>query len=438
MSDPGLSRDIRTGSWVVVWRVVGVASNIVWTLVLSRFYGPAVVGIFATFYTVVSVASLAARFGLDRASIRFIGQLLASPDRAILGFASRIRLVVVALAVVVALGLGAAAGPLGGLFSLGSEGVLVLTVAAAAVLPHSLALVLGEQLRAVDAVTHYAFVSFALVPLGAMLALPLAEVWGLPLPPLFAYLGGAAVAVAVGLVQWRRSTADLRSAPVSRPAPRLNDVLPVATHMLLAGSMLLVVEWSDILILSSFRSQDEVGVYSVAARVAMLVSFAALPVASILGPRIAQAWGVGDWIAIRAHYHGGRRWMSAFGLPVAATVFVAAPWLLSLFGSSFVAGSTALRLLAVGHLASMLAGPVGYALDMTGSHRAWQRILWVAGILNIGLNVVMIPRWGAGGAALASLLAMLTWNGLGVAFLLRDLARRPERPRGGAQVEWAA
>lgn len=420
MVDPERLKHVREGSWVVFWRLVGVAAAVAWTLLLSHLYDARIVGIFATFFTVLSVASLIARFGLDRASIRFIGELLSSPDGSIPDFARRVRASVFLQALVVATVLAAVARPLALLLSPTPDGTIMVLVAAASVIPYSLAITTSEQLRAVNAVTVYAFISFALFPVAAVTLLPLVRLGGPPLPPLFAYFGGTVLAGGMGLLQWRRQTAVLRSRPVTREVPRMRDVLPVARYMVLASSMLLLIDWADILVLSSFRSQAEVGIYSVAARVAMLASLPSLPVVSVLGPRFAQGWGRDDWTSIRASFRGGWMWMTAIGLPVGVVVFVAAPWLLSFFGKEFLAGVVPLRLLLIGHAASMLAGPVGYALDMTGSHRAWQRILWIAGASNIALNFLLIPTFGAGGAATASLVAMVMWNGLGILVLMRS------------------
>jgi O-antigen/teichoic acid export membrane protein len=47
---------------------------------------------------------------------------------------------------------------------------------------------------------------------------------------------------------------------------------------------------------------------------------------------------------------------------------------------------------------------------MTGKEKLSQRIMiWMTG-LNIILNVVLIPRYGIVGAAIATTISMVTWN----------------------------
>jgi O-antigen/teichoic acid export membrane protein len=51
-----------------------------------------------------------------------------------------------------------------------------------------------------------------------------------------------------------------------------------------------------------------------------------------------------------------------------------------------------------------------YLLNMTGHERPAQRIVWVAALVNLGLNLWAIPRFGIEGAAVATALSMALWN----------------------------
>ena len=58
-----------------------------------------------------------------------------------------------------------------------------------------------------------------------------------------------------------------------------------------------------------------------------------------------------------------------------------------------------------------LCGPVMYVLNMTGFERIGNRILWSTALVNIALNVWIIPRHGIDGAAFTTALSLALWNG---------------------------
>ena len=81
------------------------------------------------------------------------------------------------------------------------------------------------------------------------------------------------------------------------------------------------------------------------------------------------------------------------------------------FGPAFAQGQTCLLWLAIGQLSMTLCGPVMYVLNMTGFERIGNRILWSTALVNIALNVWIIPRHGIDGAAFTTALSLALWNG---------------------------
>ena len=89
-----------------------------------------------------------------------------------------------------------------------------------------------------------------------------------------------------------------------------------------------------------------------------------------------------------------------------AFALFAGAWL-SVFGEDFGVGSDALVLLAAALLGALLLGPSENLLLMSGRSRQafWNNV--VALEANIALNLVLIPRWGATGAAVAWAVSLL-------------------------------
>lgn len=84
--------------------------------------------------------------------------------------------------------------------------------------------------------------------------------------------------------------------------------------------------------------------------------------------------------------------------------------MLSLFGSSFVSGYVVVLMLVVPRFIDLLLGPASEVLMMTGDQKLVARVNIVAGVANLGLNLLLVPFWGAVGAATATAVTMISWK----------------------------
>jgi O-antigen/teichoic acid export membrane protein len=178
------------------------------------------------------------------------------------------------------------------------------------------------------------------------------------------------------------------------------------------------------------------GFYSVASRVAIVVLFVMNGAQMVVAPLLAAAAGSGQAGELRQIVRTLNGLSLLAAIPAALILIAAAGPILGLFGVEFREAAPALRLLAVAQLLNVLTGPTGMVLSMTGHERSLVRLLLAGLVLNVVLNVVWIPVYGAAGAALASLLSHLAWNlmavvvvraRLGLDITPFDLLRRASR-----------
>ena len=72
-----------------------------------------------------------------------------------------------------------------------------------------------------------------------------------------------------------------------------------------------------------------------------------------------------------------------------------------------------------------MAGAAGFLMTMTGQHREAARIFFAALVLNVILNLVLIPSFGAAGAASATAISKLAWNVALTAYTIVFLGLNP-------------
>jgi O-antigen/teichoic acid export membrane protein len=83
---------------------------------------------------------------------------------------------------------------------------------------------------------------------------------------------------------------------------------------------------------------------------------------------------------------------------------------LHLFGTKFEQGAWPLRILTLGQLVNVATGSVGYLLIMTGNQTLLRNNTTVWAILNLVGNLVLVPSYGAVGAATSTAVCLASMN----------------------------
>lgn len=159
----------------------------------------------------------------------------------------------------------------------------------------------------------------------------------------------------------------------------------------------------DVLLVDGYRGSGAAGIYAVAVQVSDLL----LVVPGALGFlvfRLGARSTTGHWAAILRTL----RWTVGLSVVLAlAAGALAAPLVERVFGTSYSAAVTPLRLLLPGAALLALQSVISNYIAARGRPR---RVLfaWLAGaVVGIGLDIVVIPIYGVAGAAAASSISYL-------------------------------
>ena len=96
--------------------------------------------------------------------------------------------------------------------------------------------------------------------------------------------------------------------------------------------------------------------------------------------------------------------------PIFIAILIFPSFVLDFFGEEFTTGVAPLIILAIGQIINAICGPVMYLLNMTGKEKQARNIIIVASIINIALNLYLIPIYGLMGAAIATGVSTVVWN----------------------------
>jgi len=189
--------------------------------------------------------------------------------------------------------------------------------------------------------------------------------------------------------------------------------LPLAAAFLLDY----VVSTSDRLLLGALRSPADAGLYSPAYDLCQQALWALMMVVNLAAyPLAIQAVERGDLPARDQHFRQHFLLLAGLALPAAAGLGVLAPALSGFLGPRFA--PAARSLLPVIAAAILLGGFKSYYFDLSFQLARATRVqlltVAVAAVVNLWLNLRLIPEFGLQGAAWATLVAYAAGLGLSI------------------------
>lgn len=375
-------------------------------IALARWMGDSAYGAFVWVWVWVLILGGLAPLGLNVALIKLVPQYSETNDRAALrGLIRFVPLASFAVATLFAL-LGLAALELWGDL-----------LSRAYIWPAYLALICLPMFAASDSLDclgrAYGWIALALLPpfllrpFLILAGMALTHMAGLEMSAQTAI--GAAIAAVwlTGMVQIllvsRRLAHEVPAGP-RRYEPR--GWITLSLPILLVLGFELVLQNTDILVLSRYLPAAEVGIYFAALKTIGLVSFVHFAVGSAVANRISAYRTRGDEAALKRFVRQAANWTFWPSLAGAIALLVLGQPLLWLFGENFTQGYGAMAILAVGLLVRAAMGPAEFVLNMLGEQVRCAQILFANAALNIALNFALVPVFGLTGAAAATSLSL--------------------------------
>ncbi|MFK7830551.1 MAG: polysaccharide biosynthesis C-terminal domain-containing protein [Congregibacter sp.] len=164
----------------------------------------------------------------------------------------------------------------------------------------------------------------------------------------------------------------------------------------------------DIVLLGSLADITETAVYRVAAQLTSVMILAQTAINLYIAPSLATRFALGKFSSARATVRKYGLISFLFALLVYLSFAVFGQYFLELlFGSDYLASYLPFLILGLGQLVNAAVGPAIVALNMAGHDRTTARASLTSLGLNIVLNLILIPRYGAVGAAISTSASMI-------------------------------
>ena len=392
---------------VFLVRVVSALLALGSQVLLARWMGSFEFGIYIYVWTWVLMIGALSDFGLSSAARRFIPEYteLNSLDR-LRGFLSASRWF--AFAIATAIG------------ALGAIGVMLLTpyLDRFAVLPLYLACitipVYGLVQIQAGIAQSYDWPNLALMPfyiwrqLTITVLMGAAYLLGAPTGAVTAMLIAVVTTWAVTIVQLVMLDRRLQTKVPAGPKVYESKVwFATSLPIFVVEAFYLLLTYVDILALEHLRSPDDVAVYYAGARLLAIVAFVYFAIAGATTHKFTQYHVSGDKARLASFFAETIKWTFWPSLAVCVLILAFGRSLLALFGAGFERGYDVMFILAIGMLARAAVGPAERLLNMLGERRQCAFTYAAAFAVNLVLCVMLIPRLGIEGAAIATSSALV-------------------------------
>lgn len=402
-----------------VARGVAALGSLLLVVVLGRLYGPEGVGAFALAQSVILGAATLARFGMNDALMRFVGQHpLSRHALTYLAWASKkTGWLCLAAALVIFFGRH--------MFErlFGSQALSEVLIGIAIATPaFTFSFLLSGFMKGIRKPATACLLgngSISLVAAAAVLVFywlePAAGVAAIG----WAYAVAAWLVVLQGvwqLVAWKRKQSWEHGELVPRQAfNRSSQAFFVGS---LATFMQTVV---SIWIAGFLLSSSDLGLFKSAQQTAVLISFILMVINAIFPPRFAKLNYDGNYRGLARLARQSALLGTLLASPLLFLCLAVPQWLLGLIGEEFIQAAPLLRILAIAQLVNVATGSVGFLLTMTGHEALMRNIALSANAISLGLFVILIPLFDELGAALALASALVLQNFIALLFVWRRL-----------------
>lgn len=229
--------------------------------------------------------------------------------------------------------------------------------------------------------------------------------------PVHAYLAGLAATAVVGvLVMDKAFNARMKVDDAVHDMPT-KTILSISMPMLMTSSMQFLIGQTGVLILAIFRTEAEVGYYSIAVKLATLTTFVLSSINSMAAPKFSELFYTGKMDELFYVAKKSAKLIFWTTTPILIGLLLLGKPLLGYFyGQEFTVAYPALVLLLLGQFVNSVSGSTGIFMNMTGRQNIFRNITFGAAALNISSNLMLIPHLGIIGAAISAMISVSFWN----------------------------
>jgi O-antigen/teichoic acid export membrane protein len=413
------SRQIRGSSLMLVGRAISMGLNFVVQILIVRYFAndKGAYGAFAYALSIVALVQSVATFGLDRAVTRFLPIYHERQE-----YNKLFGTIVMVIGTILSLGIAIILL----IYSLQSQLFAWNWIQDQQALALMLILIFLAPVQAIDQLIEGMFAVFSspraiffrkyILSPGLKISVVLLLILGRS--DVFFLAGGYLAAGALGVVLYGavlfntlRKQGLFKHFNVRGITFPVREVLTFTIPLLTSDLVYILMNSSDAVLLEHFRGTTEVAAFRAVQPAAGLNQLVITSFQLLFTPLAARMFARNNREGINNLYWQTAIWIAVMAFPIFALTFaLAGPLTVLLFTKTYADSAIILALLSFGYYFSAALGFNGLTLKVFGKVRYIVVINILAALVNLGINLLLIPRYGALGAAIGTCGTMVAHN----------------------------
>jgi len=403
-------------------KVIGAIATFGFNILLARKLGAESTGIFFLSFTVFMIAVLLSRVGLDNIVLREVSKYALSEqwDKLKGVFSTAIRITLL-MSVLISFSVYYFSDIIANLFFDMPIMEQTLQLLAYAIVPFSLLFIVVSVLKGLKKIGEATVAESIIIPCISIIVLYFIIKDNNLLSFLKYYIIIFYLAVGIAFY-FLRSNTLLFSKKAKNYS--VTQILKSSMPLLLVASMALINTWADRIFLGIYSTPEDVGIYSISVKIALLVSFILVAVNDASSSKFAELYHENKIKELSQYCIKSTNFMAVISLPVLILIIVFAEHILGIFGEEFLTGYIALIILCAGQFINVATGSVGQILAMTNRENLLKKSIFIGLISNITLNYFLVPTYGMLGAAVATSIGWSLTNIIALNYIIKEFKIR--------------
>lgn len=180
------------------------------------------------------------------------------------------------------------------------------------------------------------------------------------------------------------------------------EILRASYPMALSAISYFLMQSTDVLFISAYDTFESVAYYSIAVKLATVTALALISVNIVIAPKIASIYNDKNFYQLKLILKKATRMNVVISLPIIIILLFFSEYVLSTFGSNYILAKNALWILLIAQFFNSITGPSALYLNMTGRQKKLNVILVISLLINVLLNIILVPDFGMLGAAIST------------------------------------
>lgn len=398
---------LQKGFWTLLARSLGAALTLLTTILFARWLGASDFGLYSLGFTLMTIFVVISRWGTDQILIKNISTNMDHNPGLSMGYIKSVTILVSLISIILILFQFLLSESLALKVFNKPELEEIFILFSLLVLPYSLMMTFSDSIKGFHKPVQATLIQNTLVPFILLIC-----------SSLFLYnnhfstinaISSYAIAVLIGLVtallylKFNFEAQDTQTVSFA-------TIIKQGWPMLLATSGVLLLMWSDQIILGIYTTTSEVGIYSAASKTVLVTTLALVAVNTITAPKFAKLYKEKNIESIKNLAQNSSLILGGFVLLPTFALIIFAEQIMSFFGADFISGALILVILAIAQFINVSIGSVGYLLTMTGNEELFRKIMLSTAFINVILSLLLVQDYGAEGVAYATATSIAIWN----------------------------